>query len=144
VDLGELCQELAKGAPDGVVKVECAAGTPHVMGHYEPLRRAMQNLLINAIDAVKQKGGRVKLAVRARPNGSAPAVEVLVTDSGVGIAPENLSRVFEPHFTTKAGGTGLGLAIVRQTIRHHGGTITVASEPGKGSTFTVTLPGSPA
>ena len=165
VDMAELCQELAKGAPDGVVRVECAAGTPSVMGHYEPLRRALQNLVINAVHAVEAAdgrrretggargpgsgggrgpeagGGRVLLAVRPAPNGHQTSVVVTVQDDGIGIPAENLARVFEPHFTTKAGGTGLGLAIVRQTIRHHGGAIAVTSEPGRGSTFTVTLPG---
>jgi two-component system sensor histidine kinase HydH len=67
-------------------------------------------------------------------------VEVVVRDSGVGIPAEQLDRIFEPYFTTKATGTGLGLALVRQTIHDHGGTISVASEPGRGTAFTVTIP----
>lgn len=146
VDLGELCDELARGGPEGLtLRVEKDPATPVVTGHYEPLRRALHNLVLNAIDAVNGreagKGRReVVLAVRSIANGSGQAVEVAVSDTGVGIPAENLSRVFEPHFTTKSHGTGLGLAIARQTIRHHGGAITVASEPGRGTTFTVTLP----
>ena len=148
VDLGELCHELARGGPDGVsLAVDCGAGTPQVMGHYEPLRRALHNLVLNAIDAVAGigepgtgNGPRVELVVRQAANGAVPTVEVTVRDNGVGIAPDHLARVFEPHFTTKSSGTGLGLAIARQTIRHHGGNITVASEPGRGTTFTVSLP----
>ncbi len=147
VDLGELLDELARGGPDDVaVKVMKEPGTPLVSGHYEPLRRALHNLVINAIDAVKERreaggGGReVELGVRAVPNGATPSVEVTVRDTGVGIGPADLPRVFEPHFTTKTHGTGLGLAIVRQTVRYHGGTISISSEPGHGTTVTVVLP----
>ena len=73
-------------------------------------------------------------------NGASPGVEVSVRDSGVGIPPEDMAHIFEPQFTTKPAGTGLGLAIVRQTVRHHGGTIAVSSEPGRGTTFTISLP----
>lgn len=142
VNLVELCQELAKGGPDGVsIRVDCEGDPLLVPGHYEPLRRALHNLTLNAIDAVRERGqGEVVLAVRRSANGAVPATEITVRDNGVGIPPGNLARVFEPHFTTKVGGTGLGLAIVRQTIRHHGGSIGVASEPGRGTTVTITLP----
>jgi two-component system nitrogen regulation sensor histidine kinase NtrY len=156
VDLGELCDELARGAPEGIaVRVEQSPGTPRITGHYEPLRRAFHNLLLNALDAVAERreagggseaaGGKreVVLSVRPAADGAVPSAEVTVRDSGAGIAPETLARIFEPHFTTKAHGTGLGLAIVRQTVRHHGGTIAVASEPGRGTTVTVVLPSQP-
>ena len=146
VDLGELLHELAKAGPEGVaVRVEMDPKTPMVTGHYEPLRRALHNLVINAIDAVtetKQDAGRREVVLAARPvaNGAAPAVEVTVRDTGAGIEPATLARVFEPHFTTKSHGTGLGLAIVRQTVNHHGGTIAIASESGRGTTVTIVLP----
>ncbi|HEY2806383.1 MAG TPA: HAMP domain-containing sensor histidine kinase [Gemmatimonadales bacterium] len=147
VDLGEVCDELARGAPEGVtVRVEGGKPSVPVTGHYEPLRRALQNLVLNAIDAVQDgaragaRGKEIVLGVRSGTNGSGPYVEVTVADNGVGIAPENLARIFEPHFTTKSHGTGLGLAIVRQTIRHHGGTIEARSEAGLGTTMTVRLP----
>jgi signal transduction histidine kinase len=153
VDLGELLDELARGGPDDVaVNVTKQPGTPLVSGHYEPLRRALHNLVINAIDAVhektREKGaapatGEVALGVRGLPNGSTPSVEVTVRDTGAGIRPGDIARVFEPHFTTKTHGTGLGLAIVRQTIRYHGGTIAISSEPGRGTTVTVVLPTTP-
>lgn len=84
--------------------------------------------------------GEVVLGVRPAPDDNEQGVEITVRDNGVGIPPENLARLFEPQFTTKAHGTGLGLAIARQTIIHHGGRIVVTSEPGRGSTFTITLP----
>jgi signal transduction histidine kinase len=65
---------------------------------------------------------------------------IAVTDTGTGIAPENLSRIFEPYFTTTAQGSGLGLAISRRIIEAHGGTITVSNQAGGGCRFQITLP----
>jgi signal transduction histidine kinase len=65
---------------------------------------------------------------------------VVVADNGVGISPENRKKLFSPFFTTKTDGTGLGLSITYRIIDSHKGTIDVASEPGKGSTFTVRIP----
>jgi len=163
VDLGELLDGLAKAAvPAGLgARVECDGAPPMVVGHYEPLRRAFQNLLLNAVDAVGGAGARgpggpagdaggvaatapngAAIAVRITPARLAgrPAVQVVLADRGPGIPPEALGRVFEPYYTTKAHGTGLGLAIVRQTILDHGGAITAANAPGGGAVFTVTLP----
>ena len=67
-------------------------------------------------------------------------LRVRVTDTGVGIAPENMGRIFEPFFTTKPNGTGLGLAVTRGILTEHKGAIHVESFPGKGTTFTVLLP----
>ena len=159
VDLGELLDGLARSTlPAGIAaRVERDGAAPMVLGHYEPLRRAFQNLLLNAVDAVGAPRGTE--AQRHRGTGDAEgadapivlslgpsslqgrlAVRVAIADRGPGIAPESLGRVFEPYFTTKAHGTGLGLAIVRQTILDHGGTITAANAPGGGAVFTVTLP----
>jgi signal transduction histidine kinase len=151
VDLAELLEELVRAAAlsaDVSIRVDRAEGVPMITGHYEPLRRAFHNLVLNAADAIRQSGdakargerGEIVLGVRPVTNGAAAAVEVTVSDNGVGIAPEHLPRVFEPYMTTKTHGTGLGLAIVRQTVRDHGGTIRVDSEPGRGATFTVVLP----
>ena len=142
VDMAELCEELARGAPEGIAVRVVKNGRAVVPGHYEPLRRALQNLVLNAMDAVKDARGPRDVSLTVKALGA--NVEVKVEDTGMGIPPENLAKVFEPHFTTKPGGTGLGLAIVRQTIRHHGGTISVASEPGRGTTMTVTLPSTTA
>ncbi len=101
------------------------------------LRQILINLVANAIDAVGGKG-RVAIAATAVEDG----VCLTVRDDGTGIAPEDAARIFEPFYTTKGRGkgTGLGLAICRELASALGGRITVESAPGRGSTFTVTLP----
>jgi signal transduction histidine kinase len=99
------------------------------------LRRAILNLCRNAVQATPP-GGRVTLA--ASPTGEA-RLRIRVTDTGKGIAPDQVEQIFTPFFTTKEKGTGLGLAFVREIVGDHGGTLVVESEVGKGSTFTVEL-----
>jgi signal transduction histidine kinase len=156
VDLGELVESLVRGTvpPAVTASIEREPGLPLVSGHYEPLRRAFHNLILNACDACEagrmeaQTHGRtapaappgIAITLRAVANGHEPAVEVVIADTGVGIPAEQLARVFEPYFTTKKHGTGLGLALVRQTIHDHGGSVVVASELGRGTAFTVKLP----
>ena len=81
-------------------------------------------------------GGRIEVAL----SGENGRVRVDVTDSGRGIAADDIAKVFEPYYSTKETGTGLGLAIVKKAIEDHHGTITVKSKVGEGSTFTITLP----
>jgi signal transduction histidine kinase len=104
------------------------------------LRQVVINLLSNAVDAV-ERGGDV--TVRARSDGD--QVMISVTDTGGGIAPDDLRRIFEPFYTTKGRGkgTGLGLAICRELTTALGGTIDVESAPGRGSTFALRLPRRP-
>jgi signal transduction histidine kinase len=101
------------------------------------LNQAFLNLLINACQAIEGHG-----TVTLRTERDGDRVRIQVTDTGRGIRPADLGRIFEPFFTTKpvGTGTGLGLSVAYSIVKHHGGTIEVASEPGKGSTFTVTLP----
>ncbi|MFN7131621.1 MAG: sensor histidine kinase, partial [Myxococcales bacterium] len=96
------------------------------------------NLVTNACHAMPETGGRIRLLTR-RSNGG---VEIHVADNGAGITEKNLSKIFEPFFTTKAEGkgTGLGLPIVQGIVANHGGTISVKSEIGAGTTFVVWLP----
>ena len=107
------------------------------------LRQIVINLLSNALDAV-DKNGRVTVAAKA----SGDDVLITISDTGHGIAPDDLRRIFEPFYTTKGRGkgTGLGLAICRQLTAALGGNISVQSKPGVGSTFFVRLPkkGAPA
>jgi len=97
------------------------------------------NMIINAVDAMP-KGGELKASTRLL--GEEKAVEIRISDTGNGIPKENLEKIFDPFFTTKdAGkGTGLGLAVTYGIIEGHGGTIDVASEVGKGTSFVITLP----
>jgi signal transduction histidine kinase len=95
-------------------------------------------LLINAIDAIDQEPGKISI----RTQKTEDAVQVLVYDSGQGIPPEKISRIFEPFYTTKepGRGTGLGLSVCHQIVTRHGGQILVSSQEGQGTTFTVILP----
>lgn len=151
VDLAELLETLVRTAPEGVAaRVEKTAGAPLVTGRYEPLRRAFQNLFINACQAIQtprgqdartpREDGEIVMTVRGVANGAGQAAEVTISDNGGGMDEETAARLFEPYFTTKEHGTGLGLTLVRQTVRDHGGTIAVRSAKGAGSTFTVVLP----
>lgn len=107
------------------------------------IEQILVNLVINARQAMPT-GGRLRIDVRE--NADADTVEIKVSDTGLGIAPEQLRMIFEPFFTTKQpdeygrGGTGLGLSVCRQIIEQHHGRIRVESVVGKGSTFTVKLP----
>ena len=115
------------------------------------ISRVVQNLVINAEQAMPN-GGR--LVIRAEnvdldessplPLESGPFVHVAFQDQGVGIAPANLTKIFDPYFTTKSTGTGLGLAVAYSNVAKHGGHITVESSPGEGTTFHIYLPASEA
>ena len=110
---------------------------PPVMADRESLRSVFTNLVINAVEAINGAGGRVSIKLS---NAEANSVKVEITDSGCGIAADDISKVFEPYFSTKETGTGLGLAIVKKAVDDHGGTISVASKEGDGTTFTIILP----
>jgi signal transduction histidine kinase len=100
------------------------------------LRQALLNLALNAIEAMPDGG---TLSFRARRIGDAQ-VELEVADTGVGIAPEHLARVFDLYFTTREQGSGLGLSMVYRTVQLHDGTVEVESAPGRGASFRLRLP----
>lgn len=106
---------------------------------YEQIKTCFSNLMINAVQAMPHGG---KLNVTLYPDDSHLRIEF--ADNGPGIAAENLAQIFEPYYSTKETGIGLGLPLTKKIIEEHGGQITVASELGKGTTFTVTLPRTPA
>ncbi len=127
-----------------VVEREWAADLPAIAANADHLEQVFLNLVLNAIDAMA--GGGV-LHVRTRPDlllvpndRRLPAVRIEFTDTGEGIPPEMLPRIFEPFFTAKKGGTGLGLSISYGIIEAHGGQITAISQVGQGTTFMIVLP----
>jgi two-component system, NtrC family, sensor kinase len=117
------------------VTIACPPDLPPALGDPEQTRIVLGNLIRNAGEAMPQ-GGKLTFTARAVPHG----VELDITDTGTGIAPENLKRIMEPLFTTKARGLGLGLAIVRAILDKNGGSLRVTSTVGKGTTFTLCLP----
>jgi PAS domain S-box-containing protein len=119
--------------------MELSPDDPPVMGNAIQLEQVLLNLLTNARDAVE---GTPQKSVRVASTVKGSHVEVLVSDTGIGIPAELQSRVFDPFFTTKdvGKGTGLGLSISYGNTMDHGGAISVDSEPNEGTTFTITLP----
>jgi two-component system NtrC family sensor kinase len=134
----------AETTPAAIVIVELAEGI-QVKGTPGRVSQVFSNLLINAAQALSEwKGTRREIRVTSHRVGDRAIVEV--ADTGPGIAPEHLSRVFQPFFTTKGltTGTGLGLSISRDIVRRLGGDIEVQSQQGVGTVFTVSLPARPA
>ena len=116
---------------------------PHavIKGDSQRIRQVFWNLLINACQAMPQ-GGEITVTARlfSRSNDDVDWCEIIITDTGQGIAQEDRDRIFNPFFTTKTGGTGLGLSIVYRIIEDHQGTITVDSAPGKGTHIIIRIP----
>ena len=113
---------------------------PLVMADKDSLRSVFTNLLINSLEAIDGEGGSVGIKLSAEATNRA---RIEITDSGRGIAPEDIAKIFEPYYSTKETGTGLGLAIVKKAIDDHGGSISVSSKQGSGTTFTIILPVKP-
>jgi signal transduction histidine kinase len=117
--------------------VEAAPGLPLLDLDSDLVTQVVVNLVTNALDAVKD-GGKVKVTVEPFPDRDGVALSV--TDDGEGIPEESRARVFEPFFTTKHGGTGLGLPLCHRIVNEHGGTMTLESETGRGTTFVALFP----
>jgi PAS domain S-box-containing protein len=128
-------------------KIAVPAGinvTLNLSGTLPPMRvdpvqvqQVFRNLITNGIDAMPQGGN---LEISAVEDKERRVLVVKVKDGGTGITPESMAKLFQPLFTTKARGIGLGLVVVKNLTENNGGTVAVESEPGKGSTFVVTLP----
>jgi len=115
---------------------EYGGGPLELTGDADQLRQVFTNLILNGLQAMPDGG---ELTVTAAAEGD-DQLAVAVSDTGCGITPEQIDRLFTPFFTTKSGGTGLGLAVTYGIVKDHGGAIRATSEPGRGSTFTVELP----
>jgi two-component system, sporulation sensor kinase E len=120
---------------DIVVEQELRSDLPLLELDREQMKQAFYNIIKNSFEAMKRRG-----ILRIRTDRDDTHVLVSFIDTGGGISAENLSRVFEPYFTTKSAGTGLGLLIVRRIVREHGGELSIESSEGKGLTLTLRLP----
>ena len=152
-DLVRLAEEVillvGKDLTRGRVRLDFqAAGRPFARVNPAQIQQVLLNLIINAKQAMPQ-GGTVRLHVGENP--ALRMVELVVADTGVGIAPGDLRRIFEPFFTTKTGpdssglgGTGLGLSVCRDIVEAHHGRLRAESRVGQGTTFTLRLPACPA
>lgn len=123
---------------DNITLVRDYGDLPPVNAYSGQLNQVWMNLLVNAAQAVSANGGEVRIVTRA----FAESMSVTISDTGGGIAPEHLKRIFDPFYTTKpvGEGTGLGLSISFGIIERHKGTIEVESRPNEGTSFTVTIP----
>ncbi len=120
---------------DIIVEEELSKALPLLQLDREQIKQAFYNICRNAFQAMKSGG-----ILRVSTSSNATHVSVVFSDTGGGIAPENITRIFEPYFTTKSDGNGLGLLIVRRIVRAHGGEVVLESSPGRGLTLTVLLP----
>jgi signal transduction histidine kinase len=118
-----------------VVEQELRSDLPLLELDRDQMKQAFYNVIKNSFEAMKSRG-----ILRIRTDMDESHVIVRFTDTGGGISAENLSRVFEPYFTTKTSGTGLGLLIVRRIVREHGGELSIESSEGKGLTLAIRLP----
>ena len=115
-------------------QLDLSANNP-IAGDPELLHRAISNLVLNAMDAMPNGGA---LTLRTRQSGDRVSIDV--SDTGIGLTPEECARLFTPYYTSKQHGTGLGLAIVQSVISDHGGTVGVKSQRGRGTIFRIELP----
>jgi signal transduction histidine kinase len=135
----------AKSRGVTIAMAPCAAPVPALWADPNRLKQVLLNLVINAIHAMPA-GGRIEIGMCAGPGhpedlrGERAKVRLCVRDSGVGIAPEVLPKIFEPFYTTRADGSGLGLAVAKKIVQQHGADILVESTPGRGSCFTLVWP----
>jgi two-component system NtrC family sensor kinase len=115
--------------------------SPAVVGNPTLLHQAFVKILENAVEAMPE-GGRLTLRTLEVTRNGLPMMDILISDTGVGIAPENQAKIFDPFFTTRSvgDGKGLGLSVALGVVRAHGGAVSVESSPGQGTTFTIELP----
>ena len=155
IDLHAVLEELADffnpqaAAAHIRLRTQLAPHPAIVLADASHLKQSLLNLMINALqamtearDADQPHGGADELILRTekRRESSQPQWRIHVTDTGPGIEPDQLSRIFQPYHSTKKGGTGLGLPTARRIVEEHGGQLTVHSEPGRGSDFIIALP----
>jgi signal transduction histidine kinase len=119
------------------LKMDLDQKVPPILMDAHQITQALINLIQNAIESTEPGG---TISIRTELGAGKKNARIYVTDTGAGIPDGLLEQVFEPFFTTKDTGTGLGLAITHGIVLQHGGRIEVASQPNRGTTFTITLP----
>jgi PAS domain S-box-containing protein len=145
VDLNEIIREMmlllhSEAAQFAAfIRTELAADLPQVMGDRVQLQQVLMNLMMNSIDAMKDTDGRRELTVQSQC-GEDGQVLIWVSDTGVGLPPEQADKIFDAFFTTKTHGTGMGLRISRSIIESHGGRLWAADNHPRGTRFCFTLP----
>jgi two-component system, NtrC family, sensor histidine kinase HydH len=117
------------------IRLYASPGVPPALLDRDLIRQALLNLMLNAEQAMPDGG---EIVLQTRSDGDTVCLDVI--DTGKGIEPEALPKLFRPFHTTKPGGTGLGLATTRKIVRAHGGDVEVQSEPGRGTKFTIRVP----
>jgi signal transduction histidine kinase len=124
------------------IRTELAEDLPEVMADRVQLQQVFMNLMLNGIEAMKETTGGSELTIKSEPDDA--QLLISVSDTGVGLSPEQADQVFRAFFTTKDNGTGMGLPISRSIIESHGGRLWVTGHSGRGATFQFTLPATAA
>ena len=143
VDVNEVIPEMIDMLRDEAnrhsvtMRTDLAEGLLKVMADRVQLQQALMNLMLNAIEAMRDTTGELSIKVQLAEDGQ---VLMSVADTGVGLPPQNIDKIFDAFFTTKAQGTGLGLSITRSIVESHGGRIWATANSGRGATFHFTLP----
>jgi len=143
VDVNDIVQEMTVLLRTEAIRysitidVELEADVPNILADRVQLQQVFMNLMLNAIEAMKDIGGELKIRSRLHPEGQ---LVISISDTGVGLPADNTERIFEAFHTTKPQGTGMGLAITRSIVESHGGRIWATANQGVGATFHFTLP----
>src|SRR6202011_2595594 len=144
VDVNDLIREVIALLPSEAsrysisIRTELAEGLPNVMADRVQLQQVFMNLMLNGIDAMKETTGGGELTIESEACDA--QLLISVSDTGVGLPPEQAEQIFKAFFTTKDNGTGMGLPISRSIVESHGGGLGAAGAPGRGATFQFTLP----
>jgi len=145
VDVNEVIREMvvflrSEAAQYSIsVRMDLAADLPHVTGDRVQLQQVLMNLMINSIDAMREVDGTRDLTIKSEPEEN-EQIMVSVSDTGVGLPPQQAEQIFDAFFTTKPQGTGMGLRISRSIVESHGGRLWAANSPARGASFHLTLP----
>jgi signal transduction histidine kinase len=145
LDLNETIQEVLVLVGDEAKKNKVLIRTPFandlspVLGDRVQLQQVALNLVMNGIEAMSSVGERTRELVITTRNIEANQVQVTVEDSGIGLDPNTIEKIFDPFYSTKAGGMGMGLSICRSIVQHHGGRLWATAKDGPGTSFHFTL-----